>query len=134
MLQRYGSLSGKLHMIELEKDPEAHGLGLSLTGNRDGSRARMSIFVSDIIRGGGAAIEDGRLKSGDQIIAVNGHCLEGVTHAEAKYVTNSYVGNAFHYVLVISCVSRINQIVQTFVSFSSVQMLLLLSVVLQIYN
>ncbi len=31
----------------------------------------------------GAAIEDGRLKRGDQIIAVNGHCLEGVTHAEA---------------------------------------------------
>lgn len=31
----------------------------------------------------GAAIEDGRLKRGDQIIAVNGHCLEGVTHSEA---------------------------------------------------
>ena len=31
----------------------------------------------------GAAIEDGRLKRGDQIIAVSGHCLEGATHAEA---------------------------------------------------
>lgn len=31
----------------------------------------------------GAAVEDGRLKRGDQIIAVNGHCLEGATHAEA---------------------------------------------------
>lgn len=31
----------------------------------------------------GAAIEDGRLRHGDQITAVNGHSLEGVTHAEA---------------------------------------------------
>lgn len=31
----------------------------------------------------GAAVEDGRLKRGDQVIAVNGHCLEGATHAEA---------------------------------------------------
>uniref|UniRef100_A0A3Q4HH34 PDZ domain-containing protein n=1 Tax=Neolamprologus brichardi TaxID=32507 RepID=A0A3Q4HH34_NEOBR len=83
MLQRYGSLSGKLQMIELEKDPAAHGLGISLTGNKDGSRARMGVYVAAIDPLGPAADSDGRLKRGDQIIAVNGHCLEGVTHAEA---------------------------------------------------
>lgn len=31
----------------------------------------------------GAAAEDGRLKRGDQIVAVNGQSLEGVTHEEA---------------------------------------------------
>lgn len=31
----------------------------------------------------GAAAEDGRLKRGDQIMAVNGQSLEGVTHEEA---------------------------------------------------
>lgn len=31
----------------------------------------------------GAASEDGRLKRGDQIMAVNGQSLEGVTHEEA---------------------------------------------------
>lgn len=31
----------------------------------------------------GAAAEDGRLKRGDQIMAVNGQSLDGVTHEEA---------------------------------------------------
>lgn len=31
----------------------------------------------------GAASEDGRLKRGDQIMAVNGQSLDGVTHEEA---------------------------------------------------
>lgn len=34
-------------------------------------------------RAQGAAAEDGRLKRGDQIMAVNGQTLEGVTHEEA---------------------------------------------------
>lgn len=47
----------------------------------------------------GAAIEDGRLKRGDQIIAVNGHCLEGVTHAEAVDVLKKTKGTVLLTVL-----------------------------------
>lgn len=41
----------------------------------------------------GAAVADGRLKRGDQIIAVNGHCLEGVTHAEAVDILKKTKGS-----------------------------------------
>lgn len=69
MLQRYGSLSGQLQMIELEKDPAAHGLGISLTGNKDGSRARMSVHVADIDPQGPAGL-DGRIRVGDELLEV----------------------------------------------------------------
>lgn len=69
MLQRYGSLSGTLHMIELEKDPAAHGLGISLSGNKDDSRARMSIYVAHIDPKGPASL-DGRIMVGDELLEV----------------------------------------------------------------
>lgn len=69
MLQRYGSLSGKLQMIELEKDPAAHGLGISLTGNKDGSRARMGVYVAAIDPLGPAGL-DGRIQIGDELLEV----------------------------------------------------------------
>lgn len=69
MLQRYGSLSGKLHMIELEKDPAAHGLGISLSGNKDDSRARMSLYVAHIDPKGPASL-DGRIMVGDELLEV----------------------------------------------------------------
>lgn len=69
MLQRYGSLSGKLHMIELEKDPTAHGLGITLTGNKDDSRARMSVYVANIDPHGPAGL-DGRIRVGDELLEV----------------------------------------------------------------
>lgn len=69
MLQRYGSLSGKLHMIELEKDPAAHGLGIRLAGNEEGSRARMSVYVEGIDPNGPAGL-DGRVHVGDELLEV----------------------------------------------------------------
>lgn len=56
-------------MIELEKDPTAHGLGVSLTGNKDGSRARMSVYVADIDPQGPAGL-DGRIWVGDELLEV----------------------------------------------------------------
>ncbi|XP_044045002.1 multiple PDZ domain protein isoform X3 [Siniperca chuatsi] len=88
MLQRYGSLSGKLHMIELEKDPAAHGLGISLTGNKDGSRARMSVYVADIDPQGPAGL-DGRIWVGDELLEINGQILYGRSHQNASTIINN---------------------------------------------
>lgn len=70
MLQRYGSLTGKLHMIELEKVPAAHGLGISLAGNQEASRARMSVYVASVDPQGPAGL-DGRIQVGDELLEVN---------------------------------------------------------------
>lgn len=65
IIQRYGSLPGALHTIELEKGKT--GLGLSLAGNRD--RSRMSVFVVGIDPSG-AAGRDGRMAVGDELLEV----------------------------------------------------------------
>ncbi|XP_074486314.1 multiple PDZ domain protein isoform X2 [Sebastes fasciatus] len=88
MLQRYGSLSGKLHMIELEKDPAAHGLGIGLSGNKDGSRARMSVHVADIDPQGPAGL-DGRIRIGDELLEINGQILYGRSHQNASTIINN---------------------------------------------
>uniref|UniRef100_A0A3B4TFP0 PDZ domain-containing protein n=1 Tax=Seriola dumerili TaxID=41447 RepID=A0A3B4TFP0_SERDU len=88
MLQRYGSLSGKLHMIELEKDPAAHGLGISLSGDKDGSRARMSVYVADIDPEGPAGL-DGRIQVGDELLEINGQILYGRSHQNASTIINN---------------------------------------------
>ncbi|XP_017281302.1 multiple PDZ domain protein [Kryptolebias marmoratus] len=88
MLQRYGSLSGKLHMIELEKDSAAHGLGISLTGNKEGSRARMSVYVADIEPHGPAGL-DGRIQVGDELLEINGQILYGRSHQNASMIISN---------------------------------------------
>ncbi|XP_076144767.1 multiple PDZ domain protein isoform X2 [Alosa pseudoharengus] len=84
MKQRYGSLPGVLHMIELEKG--RMGLGLSLAGNRD--RSRMSVFVVGIDPGG-AAGRDGRLLVGDELLEINGQILYGRSHQNASSIIKS---------------------------------------------
>ncbi|KAM7394183.1 hypothetical protein PAMP_020997 [Pampus punctatissimus] len=88
MLQRYGSLSGKLQMIELEKDSAAHSLGISLTGNKDGSRARMGVYVADIDPQGPAGL-DGRIQVGDELLEINGQILYGRSHQNASTIINN---------------------------------------------
>ncbi|XP_075946192.1 multiple PDZ domain protein [Anarhichas minor] len=88
MLQRYGSLSGKLHMIELEKGPAARGLGIGLSGNKDGSRARMSVHVADVDPRGTAGL-DGRIRVGDELLEINGQILYGRSHQNASTIINN---------------------------------------------
>uniref|UniRef100_A0A672UX12 Multiple PDZ domain protein n=1 Tax=Strigops habroptila TaxID=2489341 RepID=A0A672UX12_STRHB len=81
IMQRYGSLPGELHMIELEKGRT--GLGLSLAGNKD--RSRMSVFVVGIDPNG-AAGKDGRLQIADELLEINGQILYGRTHQNASSI------------------------------------------------
>uniref|UniRef100_A0A6Q2X8A2 Multiple PDZ domain crumbs cell polarity complex component n=1 Tax=Esox lucius TaxID=8010 RepID=A0A6Q2X8A2_ESOLU len=84
IMQRYGSLPGLLHMIELEKGKT--GLGLSLAGNRD--RSRMSVFVVGIDPSG-AAGKDGRIVVGDELLEINGQILYGRSHQNASSIIKS---------------------------------------------
>ncbi|KAM4714598.1 multiple PDZ domain protein isoform 3-T3 [Anableps anableps] len=84
IIQRYGSLPGVLHMIELEKGKT--GLGLSLAGNRD--RSRMSVFVVGIDPNG-AAGRDGRMGVGDELLEISGQVLYGQSHQHASSIIKS---------------------------------------------
>ncbi|XP_074480844.1 multiple PDZ domain protein isoform X4 [Sebastes fasciatus] len=66
--------------MNLERGPD--GLGFSIVGGHGSPHGDLPIYVKTVF-GKGAAAEDGRLKRGDQIMAVNGQTLEGVTHEEA---------------------------------------------------
>ncbi|XP_077004296.1 multiple PDZ domain protein isoform X2 [Tamandua tetradactyla] len=79
--ERYGTLTGKLHMIELEKGHS--GLGLSLAGNKD--RSRMSVFIVGIDPNG-AAGRDGRLQIADELLEINGQILYGRSHQNASSI------------------------------------------------
>ncbi|KAK7878790.1 hypothetical protein WMY93_030900 [Mugilogobius chulae] len=81
-VRRRRSLSEKVLDIKLVKGPK--GLGFSIAGGVGNQHVPgdNSIYVTKVIEGG-AAHKDGRLQIGDKLMAVNGTCLEEVSHEEA---------------------------------------------------
>uniref|UniRef100_A0A3Q1B4T8 Disks large homolog 1 n=1 Tax=Amphiprion ocellaris TaxID=80972 RepID=A0A3Q1B4T8_AMPOC len=81
-VRRRRSITERIMDIKLVKGPK--GLGFSIAGGVGNQHVPgdNSIYVTKIIEGG-AAHKDGRLQIGDKLVAVNGSCLEEVTHEEA---------------------------------------------------
>ncbi|KAK3555981.1 hypothetical protein QTP86_032566 [Hemibagrus guttatus] len=71
---------GALFDVELSKIDSS--LGISVTGGSNTSVRHGGIYVKGIVPKG-AAEQDGRIKKGDRVVAVNGKSLEGATHKEA---------------------------------------------------
>ncbi|XP_022901148.2 uncharacterized protein [Onthophagus taurus] len=68
--------------VILEKGPGKKSLGFTIVGGRDSPKGALGIFIKTILANGQAA-DDGRLKAGDEILAVNGQVCHDISHAEA---------------------------------------------------
>ncbi|XP_029160164.1 uncharacterized protein LOC114932162 isoform X2 [Nylanderia fulva] len=91
-VQRGSSLAMDLLTIILTKGAPKK-LGFSIVGGVDSNKGRMGIFVKDIMPDGQAA-EEGTLRAGDEILAINGSSLDGLTHAKAlQMFKNAKAGN-----------------------------------------
>lgn len=70
------------HTFIYEKGPGKKSLGFTIVGGKDSPRGPIGIFIKSVLENGQAA-EDGRLKEGDEVLAVNGHVCHDLSHAEA---------------------------------------------------
>lgn len=74
--------AASLLTVVFRKGPGLKSLGFTIVGGRDSPRGCMGIFVKSVLRGGQAA-DDGRLRAGDEILAVNGRACHDLTHQQA---------------------------------------------------
>lgn len=78
--------SSSFHTVILDKDTGK--LGFTIVGGSDSPRGSMGIYVKNIMTGGQAA-EKGELRVRDEILAVNGVSLSGMTHDGALELIRS---------------------------------------------
>uniref|UniRef100_A0A3P9B8E9 PDZ domain-containing protein n=1 Tax=Maylandia zebra TaxID=106582 RepID=A0A3P9B8E9_9CICH len=72
---------------DLTQKKGSEGLGFSIVGGFGSPHGDLPIYVKT-----GAAAADGRLKRGDQILAVNGESLQGATHEQAVAILKKQRG------------------------------------------
>lgn len=70
------------HTVIFEKGPGKKSLGFTIVGGADSPRGALGIFIKSILPKG-QAIENGLLKAGDEVLAVNGHVCHDLTHQDA---------------------------------------------------
>ena len=85
-----GTVNGTPHTLELKRGEQ--GLGFSIVGGFGSPHGDMPIYVKTVFETGAAA-EHGGLKRGDQILSVNGHSLEGLSHQDAVNILKSVEGS-----------------------------------------
>ena len=83
------AINGTAKMIELIRGDQ--GLGFSIVGGFGSPHGDMPIYVKTVFQTGSAS-EHGELKRGDQILSVNGHSLEGLTHQQAVNILKNCEG------------------------------------------
>ncbi|MBN3271020.1 PDZD2 protein, partial [Polyodon spathula] len=83
---REGSRIWKMHMVKGQD-----GLGIQITGGRGSKKSPHGIIVTHVEEGG-AAHRDGRLKSSDELLMINGQSLVGLSHQEAVVILRSAAG------------------------------------------
>ncbi|CAH1788275.1 unnamed protein product [Owenia fusiformis] len=88
---------GKKIYIQLTKGPQ--GLGFSITTRDNPAGGNCPIYIKNILPKG-AAIDDGRLKSGDRLLEVNGIEMTGKSQAEAvSILRNTKLGSIVNLVV-----------------------------------
>nr|XP_033789353.1 PDZ domain-containing protein 2 isoform X2 [Geotrypetes seraphini] len=84
--KREGCCIWKMHMVKGDD-----GLGIQITGGRGSKRSPQGITVAHVEEGG-SVHRDGRLRSGDELLMINGQSLVGLSHQEAVAVLRSAEG------------------------------------------
>ena len=67
--------------VNLEKQ-KPYGIGITIVGGDSSSKQDVGLFVKSVTKDG-SAFQDGRIKPGDRIIAINNESVDGKEHHEA---------------------------------------------------